>query len=609
MQINKAPRSELKNRFVKNAIPREKDFADLIDAALSPKDDGIAKDGGGPLCLEIGKPIGAGDVRPALQLYGSFADTTHAWGLNVISTTARGRRGLAISDTAHRLFVEEGTGLIGIDTMTPDAKLHVNGAVRVDGVLTSRGLAWGDGGSRTEARPDAGLQGSAGAQSGFFQTANPERNYPPGASSWWHLLDVRHTSSENNYAMQFAGSFYDQGLWFRKTAGNPSTPWKQVVLADDQGDVKLTGNAGIAKTLTVGGLRWGHEGSRTETRSDAGLQGNAGAQSGFFQTERPEKNYPPGASGWWHLLDIRHANLANNYAMQLAGSFHDQGLWFRKTAGNPSTPWKQVVLADESGKLDVLSVKGTATVVGALSAESTTTLKGATTLESALNALGPVNLKGETTVSGKFTVQSETIEFGPLAKIKDKDKRLVTLYFRSRSGWSGGKYPVLHVMGAVLCSDVRSNSVYIRDSLSGNFGSFTGTLSAKTMNISETLTAKTKHFLIPHPLDAKKSLIHSSLEGPEIAVYYRGEASLKHGQATVSLPAYFEQLTRTEGRTVQVTPIFEGTEAIAALAASAVQNGAFKVRAIQPNNPSQRFYWEVKAIRKDVEPLNPEPPR
>jgi hypothetical protein len=88
---------------------------------------------------------------------------------------------------------------------------------------------WGESGSRTEYRNDAGLQGNAGAISGFFQTPAPV-NYPAGAGSWWHLLDIRHSNPSNNYTMQFAGSFFDQQLWFRKTNNSPAQAWSRVLL-------------------------------------------------------------------------------------------------------------------------------------------------------------------------------------------------------------------------------------------------------------------------------------------------------------------------------------------------------------------------------------------
>lgn len=83
-----------------------------------------------------------------------------------------------------------------------------------------------------QSRNDAGLQGDAGAVSGFFD-ANIPVNFPTAADSWWHLLDVRHSNPSNNYAMQFAGSFFDQQLYFRKTNGSASRPWSKVLLETD----------------------------------------------------------------------------------------------------------------------------------------------------------------------------------------------------------------------------------------------------------------------------------------------------------------------------------------------------------------------------------------
>jgi len=83
--------------------------------------------------------------------------------------------------------------------------------------------------------------------------------------------------------------------------------------------------AKVANAQTV----WGSYDTRTETKDNAGLQGNEGAKSGFYEASTPV-NYPAGATSWWHLLDVRHSNPGNNYAMQFSGSFFDQELWFRK---------------------------------------------------------------------------------------------------------------------------------------------------------------------------------------------------------------------------------------------------------------------------------------
>jgi hypothetical protein len=107
-----------------------------------------------------------------------------------------------------------------------------------------------------------------------------------------------------------------------------------------------------------------------QIRNDAGLQGDAGATSGFFETNTPT-NYPTGAIGWWHLLDVRHSNPSNNLAMQFSGSFYDQELYFRKTNNNAAGPWSKVLL-ETGGRVGIginnpdfkLDVNGTINATG-----------------------------------------------------------------------------------------------------------------------------------------------------------------------------------------------------------------------------------------------------
>jgi hypothetical protein len=85
----------------------------------------------------------------------------------------------------------------------------------------------------------------------------------------------------------------------------------------------------------------------TQSKDDAGQMGGT---SGFYETYNPV-NFPAGAGGWWHLLDVRHSNLNNNFAMQFAGGFYDQNLWFRKTNNVANTEWSRV-LTETNGNLN-----------------------------------------------------------------------------------------------------------------------------------------------------------------------------------------------------------------------------------------------------------------
>jgi hypothetical protein len=138
------------------------------------------------------------------------------------------------------------------------------------------------------------------------------------------------------------------------------------------------------------------------------------------------------------------------------------------------------------------------------------------------------------------------------------------------------------------------------------------TFDCTTINCT-TINKTFNNFRIDHPLDPTKYLIHSALEGPENAVFYRGEAQLLDGSATIDLPAYFEALTRPSGRTAMVTPIHEDEAKTSPLAVSQITNGKFTVVAVNRQNVSQKFFWEVKATRNDVPPtaveqVKPQPP-
>ena len=142
-----------------------------------------------------------------------------------------------------------------------------------------------------------------------------------------------------------------------------------------------------------------------------------------------------------------------------------------------------------------------------------------------------------------------------------------------------------------------------------------------------TANGGTKTFVIDHPKAAKKGthyLVHNTVESPTADVVYRGRGQLaidggwdatdqapRVPRATITLPDYFEDLTAVEGRTVIITPIIGACKndptnpcnnfLAPTMGAGEVVNGQFKVYELAGySHPCCQFYWEVKAVRKDV---------
>ncbi|WP_440948565.1 hypothetical protein ACSAZL_10250 [Methanosarcina sp. T3] len=219
---------------------------------------------------------------------------------------------------------------------------------------------------------------------------------------------------------------------------------------------------------------------------------------------------------------------------------------------------------------------------------------------------------GTTNPSARLDIQGDI-------RINDKD-----IWMRGGTdcyhgiGWYGGSKlfaenksidgPVVFgYNGGALGTTIDKQKIALQWNSEGNVGIGTANPSVK-LEVNGDIKATNKKFSINHPLyPDTHNLVHSTLEGPETAVFYRGEAQLSDGEKTILLPDYFEALTRKENRTVLLTPKFEEDFEISMLAASEVKNGKFTVKMIDNNNSSQKFYWEVKAIRSDVEILEVEP--
>ena len=140
MDVKTRNRADLKAFFVKNSIPTQSNFADLIDGMLNQKDDGLAKSQNVPLSIEAAGAGVADSEKKAMAFYQSFADPNPAWTLSLNPRAdpqdpKTAKLGLAISDGEgmNRLFIDRNSGHVGIGTMTPGAKLEVNATTSTHG--------------------------------------------------------------------------------------------------------------------------------------------------------------------------------------------------------------------------------------------------------------------------------------------------------------------------------------------------------------------------------------------------------------------------------------------------------------------------------------------
>jgi ethanolamine utilization microcompartment shell protein EutS len=131
MPLETKPRQVLNEYFVKNAIPTEAQFKELIDAQLNQADDGVFRGGmSEPLSV-----VAATDAKKhVLRLFAQYPAQQPEWLINV--APGNNVAGLSISDAAgnSRLFIDKATGRVGIGTITPTDALTVqDGDLRIQG--------------------------------------------------------------------------------------------------------------------------------------------------------------------------------------------------------------------------------------------------------------------------------------------------------------------------------------------------------------------------------------------------------------------------------------------------------------------------------------------
>jgi hypothetical protein len=103
-----------------------------------------------------------------------------------------------------------------------------------------------------------------------------------------------------------------------------------------------------------------------------------------------------------------------------------------------------------------------------------------------------------------------------------------------------------------------------------------------------------KTFVIDHPKDQDKYLVHACLEGPEAGVYYRGKSEIINNKyVEISLPDYVDVLATDFS--IQVTPIHNKYNNNIILNVSEIENNKFTVF-----GENCKFYWHVYGTRHNI---------
>jgi cytoskeletal protein CcmA (bactofilin family) len=264
------PRQDLKARFVRNAIPTEQDFQDLIDSPLNQSDDGVFRSSGEPLSVVATNEPQRRCVRLYWETPSGAAVPDWLISLNPPPTAPAGssQRGLGIVDGAGntRLFLDA-AGNLGVGTNQPQAKLHVAGGARLEGPLTVAGASTLSGAvSINNALTVSGELTTSGRVTVGRVDGSTElvvRGALQAARSDIYFTDINHQhtgfgNTDGYAAIENAISPYNALMILgRKTAGGRIVKLWDILevngkLDVNNGNLNVLGNSAEAGNLTVG---------------------------------------------------------------------------------------------------------------------------------------------------------------------------------------------------------------------------------------------------------------------------------------------------------------------------------------------------------------------
>ncbi|MCB0665381.1 MAG: collagen-like protein [Saprospiraceae bacterium] len=95
--------------------------------------------------------------------------------------------------------------------------------------------------------------------------------------------------------------------------------------------------------------------------------------------------------------------------------------------------------------------------------------------------------------------------------------------------------------------------------------------------------------------NAAREVRYSTVQGPEVAVYFRGTETLNSGNGLVTLPDYFCESADMSSMTIQITPLSADTYGIAVIEKT---GKGFKVKELKDGQGNFSFDYEVKCTKQ-----------
>lgn len=197
--------------------------------------------------------------------------------------------------------------------------------------------------------------------------------------------------------------------------------------------------------------------------------------------------------------------------------------------------------------------------------------------------------------SGRVTQQTNAIAIGPSAGNNNQGANAIAI--------GNNAAPTNQTAGSIMLNATGS----VRNTTAA--GLYIDPIRASTTSVSslmwyDTVTKEVfynsnKTFVIQHPIDPDRYLVHACLEGPEAGVYYRGKDTIPSlGIVTIKLPHYATKVARDF--TVHVTPIGHPVK-LAITTTEVTEDGTFTVQGY----PGQKIHWIVYGTRNtiDTEPF------